>query len=147
MPQQRNTANRIFGGFLMHRAFEVAFCAAYTFGGSRPQFLEIDEVVFLQPVDVGDIVRFDACVLYTRERDGAHPPAACVEVLASVVRPEAVMSKVSNRFNMTFRFPELSGDLRLREVVPADATEAARVLAAKERDMMQELDDKMDVPS
>lgn len=44
MPQHRNTANRIFGGFLMHRAYEVAFCAAFMFGGSRPQFSEIDEV-------------------------------------------------------------------------------------------------------
>lgn len=44
MPQHRNTANRIFGGFLMHRAYEVAFCAAFTFGGSRPRFSEIDEV-------------------------------------------------------------------------------------------------------
>lgn len=44
MPQQRNTANRIFGGFLMRRAYEVAFCAAFMFGGSRPQFSEIDEV-------------------------------------------------------------------------------------------------------
>ncbi|CAM9147871.1 unnamed protein product, partial [Sphacelaria rigidula] len=67
MPQQRNTANRIFGGFLMRRAYEVAFCAAFMFGGSRPQFSEIDEVVFLQPVDVGDLVHLDACVLYTKE--------------------------------------------------------------------------------
>lgn len=44
MPQHRNTANRIFGGFLMHRAYEVAFCAAFMFGGSRPRFSEIDEV-------------------------------------------------------------------------------------------------------
>lgn len=28
----------------MHRAYEVAFCAAFMFGGSRPRFSEIDEV-------------------------------------------------------------------------------------------------------
>ncbi|CAN0527836.1 unnamed protein product, partial [Ectocarpus sp. 8 AP-2014] len=95
MPQHRNTANRIFGGFLMHRAYEVAFCAAFTFGGSRPRFSEIDEVVFLQPVDVGDLVKMDACILYTKEgKEAGSSPQACVEVLASVVRPETVDSKV-----------------------------------------------------
>ncbi len=32
-PQVRNLANRIFGGFLMRRAFELAFSNAYCFGG------------------------------------------------------------------------------------------------------------------
>lgn len=26
-----------------------------------------EQVVFLQPVDVGDLVKLDACVLYTKE--------------------------------------------------------------------------------
>ena len=39
-PQQRNMHNRIFGGFLMRRAFELAFSTAYVFGGSRPKFIE-----------------------------------------------------------------------------------------------------------
>ena len=34
-PQVRNLANRIFGGFLMRRAFELAFSNAYSFGGER----------------------------------------------------------------------------------------------------------------
>ena len=32
-PQQRNIHGRIFGGFLMHRAFELAFSTAYAFAG------------------------------------------------------------------------------------------------------------------
>jgi acyl-coenzyme A thioesterase 9 len=36
-PQQRNTANSIFGGFLMRRAFELAFGCAYKFGGTKPK--------------------------------------------------------------------------------------------------------------
>ncbi|CAM9718395.1 unnamed protein product [Ascophyllum nodosum] len=146
MPQQRNTANRIFGGFLMHRAYEVGFWAAFMFGGSRPTFSEIDEVVFLQPVDVGDLVHLEACVLYTKQGDDEHAtPQACVEVLASVVRPESVESKVSNRFNLTFSFPELlagSNDQArplLRTVLPADATEASRIVMAKHRHRLQQV--------
>ncbi|CAM9621366.1 unnamed protein product, partial [Laminaria digitata] len=153
MPQHRNTANRIFGGFLMHRAYEVAFCAAFMFGGSRPRFSEIDEVVFLQPVDVGDLVHLEACVLYTKPgKDSNAPPEACVEVLASVVRPEAVESKVSNRFNLTFSFPELAAERNaspdgsrsavLRTVLPADATEASRIVMAKHKDRFQDAADE-----
>lgn len=49
-PQQRNIHGRIFGGFLMHRAFELAFSTAYTFAGLVPCFLEVDHVDFLRPV-------------------------------------------------------------------------------------------------
>ncbi|CAK9183217.1 unnamed protein product [Ilex paraguariensis] len=49
-PQQRNIHGRIFGGFLMRRAFELAFATAYAFAGSAPGFLEVDHVDFLKPV-------------------------------------------------------------------------------------------------
>lgn len=49
-PQQRNLHGRIFGGFLMHRAFELAFSTAYAFAGLVPCFLEVDHVDFLKPV-------------------------------------------------------------------------------------------------
>jgi acyl-coenzyme A thioesterase 9 len=52
-PQTRNMHNRIFGGFLMRRAFELAFANAYVFGGARPVFREVDEISFAAPVDVG----------------------------------------------------------------------------------------------
>lgn len=49
-PQQRNVHGRIFGGFLMHRAFELAFSTAYAFAGMMPSFVEADHVDFLKPV-------------------------------------------------------------------------------------------------
>lgn len=51
-PQQRNIHGRIFGGFLMHRAFELAFSTAYAFAGMVPCFLEVDHVDFLRPVSI-----------------------------------------------------------------------------------------------
>ncbi|KAL6506303.1 Acyl-coenzyme A thioesterase 2, chloroplastic [Orobanche gracilis] len=49
-PQQRNIHGRIFGGFLMHRAFELAFSTVYAFAGMMPSFLEVDHVDFLRSV-------------------------------------------------------------------------------------------------
>ncbi len=39
-PQQRNMHGRVFGGFLMRRAFELAHSTAYMFAGSRPRTSE-----------------------------------------------------------------------------------------------------------
>ena len=66
-PQQRNTAGRVFGGFLMRRAYELAHSTAYLFSGRRPVFLELDEVTFRSPVSIGDLLKFEAAVLYTSE--------------------------------------------------------------------------------
>lgn len=49
-PQQRNIHGRIFGGFLMRRAFELSFSTAYAFAGAAPYFLEVDHVDFFKPV-------------------------------------------------------------------------------------------------
>lgn len=49
-PQQRNIHGRIFGGFLMRKASELAFSTAYTFAGAAPLFVEVDHVDFLKPV-------------------------------------------------------------------------------------------------
>jgi len=35
-PQQRNIHGRVFGGFLMRRAYELAHSTAYLFAGRRP---------------------------------------------------------------------------------------------------------------
>ena len=49
-PQQRNIHGRIFGGFLMRKAFELAFSTVYTFAGVAPRFVEVDHVDFVRPV-------------------------------------------------------------------------------------------------
>lgn len=130
-PQQRNIHGRIFGGFLMHRAFELAFSTAYTFAGLMPYFLEVDHVDFLRPVDVGDFLRFKSCVLYT-EFEHAEKPLINVEVVAHVTRPELRSSEVSNTFYFTFTVrPEAKANddkFRIRKVVPATEEEARRIL-------------------
>ncbi|TVU08912.1 hypothetical protein EJB05_42339 [Eragrostis curvula] len=128
-PQQRNLHGRIFGGFLMHRAFELAFSTAYAFVGQRPSFLEVDHVDFLKPVDVGDFLRFKSCVLYT-QLDNPEQPLVNVEVVAHVTRPELRKSEVSNTFHFTFTVSSdaLKNGLKIRNVVPSTEEEARRIL-------------------
>ncbi|PSS35753.1 Acyl-coenzyme A thioesterase [Actinidia chinensis var. chinensis] len=128
-PQQRNIHGRIFGGFLMRRAFELAFATAYAFAGSAPCFLEVDHVDFLRPVDVGNFLRLKSCVLYV-ELDNKDQPLINVEVVAHVTRPEFRSSEVSNKFYFTFTIgPEaVKNGPRIRNVVPATEEEARRVI-------------------
>jgi acyl-coenzyme A thioesterase 9 len=130
-PQQRNIHGRIFGGFLMHRAFELAFSTAYTFAGLVPYFLEVDHVDFLRPVDVGDFLRFKSCVLYT-QLDKLDCPLINIEVVAHVTSPEIRSSEVSNTFYFKFTVrPEAkarNNGFKLRNVVPATEEEARHIL-------------------
>ncbi|KAL6655239.1 hypothetical protein ACP70R_006065 [Stipagrostis hirtigluma subsp. patula] len=132
-PQQRNLHGRIFGGFLMHRAFELAFSTAYAFVGQRPCFVEVDHVDFLKPVDVGDFLRFKSCVLYT-QLDNPEQPLVNVEVVAHVTRPELRKSEVSNTFHFTFTVSSdsLKNGLKIRSVVPSTEEEARRILERME---------------
>ncbi|KAJ9697609.1 hypothetical protein PVL29_009439 [Vitis rotundifolia] len=130
-PQQRNIHGRIFGGFLIRRAFELAFSTAYVFAGMVPCFLEVDHVDFLRPVDVGDFLRFKSCVLFT-QLENPDQPLINIEVVAHVTRPELRSSEVSNTFYFTFTVrPEskaTKNGFRLRNVVPATEEEARRIL-------------------
>lgn len=129
-PQQRNTHGRIFGGFLMRRAFELAFATAYAFAGNAPYFLEVDHVDFLKPVDVGNFLRLKSCVLYT-ELENPAKPLINVEVVAHVTRPELRSSELSNKFYFTFtvrRSKARRNEVRIRNVVPETEEEARRVI-------------------
>ncbi|KHG03224.1 Acyl-coenzyme A thioesterase 9, mitochondrial [Gossypium arboreum] len=140
-PQQRNIHGRIFGGFLMHRAFELAFSTAYVFAGLVPCFLEVDHVDFLRPVDVGDFLRLTSCVLYT-ELENLDQPLINVEVVAHVTRPEIRSSDVSNTFYFTFSVrPEAKATkngFKIRNVVPATEEEARRILERMDAEMPQQ---------
>ncbi|GMH95572.1 hypothetical protein TrVE_jg3665 [Triparma verrucosa] len=139
-PQNRNMSSRIFGGFLMRRAFELAFATSYNFGGSRPKFIEVDDVSFLSPVDVGDLMVFHSRVVYTLKDGGTIKldgdcPLVMVEVEAWVQDPVKVESEISNRFYFTFSLPESEG---CREIVPGDMEEAKRMAQRMVADEEQE---------
>ncbi|KAL8170264.1 hypothetical protein V2J09_022068 [Rumex salicifolius] len=139
-PQQRNIHGRIFGGFLMHRAFELAFSTAYAFAGTMPCFLEVDHVDFLRPVDVGDFLRFQSCILYT-ELEDSERPFINVEVIAHVTRPEIRSSEVSNTFYFTFtvcpKSKKVQNGFSIRKVVPATEEEARRILERMDAKALQ----------
>lgn len=61
MPQDRNIHNNIFGGYLMRRAYELAYADASLFMKSAsPIMLSMDEVTFRKPVHVGSLLNLSS---------------------------------------------------------------------------------------
>ncbi|NWI85148.1 ACOT9 thioesterase, partial [Pitta sordida] len=66
-PQERNIFNRIFGGFLMRKAFELGWATACSYGGSRPFIVSVDDIMFQKPVEIGSLLLLSAQVCYTEK--------------------------------------------------------------------------------
>lgn len=142
-PQVRNMSNRIFGGFLMRRAFELAFSTAYMFGGDKPNFLEVDDVSFDSPVDVGDLLIFKSRVLYTLPSGGdigkyvadhEGMPLVMVEVEAWVADPTKASARISNHFYFTFALPNKTS---CKTVLPGNLEDARRMASRMSDDREQ----------
>ncbi|NWW60044.1 ACOT9 thioesterase, partial [Ifrita kowaldi] len=64
-PEERNIFNRIFGGFLMRKAFELGWATACSYGSSRPFIVSVDDIMFQKPVEVGSLLLLSGQVCYT----------------------------------------------------------------------------------
>eukprot|EP01121_Diplochlamys_sp_Union-15-3_P005618 TRINITY_DN1594_c0_g2_i1.p1 TRINITY_DN1594_c0_g2~~TRINITY_DN1594_c0_g2_i1.p1 ORF type:complete len:432 (-),score=61.47 TRINITY_DN1594_c0_g2_i1:50-1345(-) len=100
-PQQKNTNNKIFGGYLMRKSYELAWANARTYCQDRTYFLSLDEVNFVKPVNLGDIVLLSSQVIYTEGH------SLGVKVLAEVVKHGELgdTKYVTNTFHFTFTCP------------------------------------------
>lgn len=122
-PQHVNTAHKVFGGFLMRRAYDLAAATSYTFAGKPAHLHEIDRINFKHPVEIGDLVRLKSKIVYSNN-DPIKPSVVC-EVICQIVRPEKTSSSVSNTFNFTFGF---SDQVNPRRVLPSSMEEAESIL-------------------
>lgn len=64
-PDKANFSGNVHGGTLLKYLDEVAYACASRYAGSYAVTLSVDQVVFRQPVHVGELVTFLASVNYT----------------------------------------------------------------------------------
>lgn len=67
-PQERNIFNRIFGGFLMRKAYELGWATACNFGGSQPFVVAVDDIMFQKPVEIGSLLFLSSQVCFTQDK-------------------------------------------------------------------------------
>ena len=80
-PDNRNVHGKAFGGFVMGSAYDLAYLAARYFTRGQP-FVPVgfDDAIFVQPVAIGDMVRFTAKVVHFGE-DGVFRVFVTMDVI------------------------------------------------------------------
>lgn len=66
--EYRNRFNKIFGGFIMRQAFELAWANTHVYGHCRPYVVHVDDIWFRKPVEVGSMLYFNSQISYTSEQ-------------------------------------------------------------------------------
>ena len=105
-PQDANTSGKIFGGFLMQKAFEIAWVSAFVFFKRRPKFVSCDDISFHSPVPAGSVCVFTATVCYVQQPSLAEIAVQCEIIDATKETKndeDAIMEgKLSNTFEFVF---------------------------------------------
>ncbi|XP_059900615.1 acyl-CoA thioesterase 9, tandem duplicate 1 isoform X2 [Gadus macrocephalus] len=95
-PQERNIFNRIFGGFLMRKAYELGWANACSYGGCRPNLVAVDDILFQKPVEIGSLLLLSSQVCYTEGN------FIQVRVHTEVLDPLTGQHNTTNVFHFTF---------------------------------------------
>nr|WP_245804364.1 acyl-CoA thioesterase [Andreprevotia lacus] len=128
MPEMANFSGNVHGGQLLKLLDEVAYACASRYAGTYVVTLSVDQVLFKQPIHVGELVTFLASVNYT----GRTSMEIGIRVLAENIRTREVRHTNSCYFTMV-----AMGEAGKPAVVPGlqldDDTARARWLAAERR--------------
>eukprot|EP00096_Caligus_rogercresseyi_P015245 TRINITY_DN7698_c0_g1_i1.p1 TRINITY_DN7698_c0_g1~~TRINITY_DN7698_c0_g1_i1.p1 ORF type:complete len:424 (+),score=74.29 TRINITY_DN7698_c0_g1_i1:82-1353(+) len=119
-PEHRNRFNKIFGGYIMRQAVELAWMNCYTYCGQVPSFYHIDDIVFRKPVEIGAILFMNSQVCYTQDN------FIQIRVSAEIYDPETRKNSHSNIFQFTFKTEN-----EVPTVMPKKYEEAIMYLTAR----------------
>src|SRR4249919_429348 len=81
-PDMANFSGNVHGGTILKLLDQVAYACASRYAGRYVVTLSVDQVMFRQPVHVGDLVSFLAAVNYT----GTSSMEVGIEVMAENIR-------------------------------------------------------------
>lgn len=130
-PEQENVPQKIFGGYLIHRAYELASIHADELASHRTVVAAVNRINFLRPVRIGDTLRFTSRIVYTGRTSIA------VEAKIERIGREKTVLDLSN--DCVFTFVNVDDRLRPQSVpriFPTTYDEDARYLAAHRRNLV-----------
>ncbi|PWN21090.1 hypothetical protein BCV69DRAFT_248472 [Microstroma glucosiphilum] len=133
-PQSRNVHMKVFGGFLMRQAYELAWMVGATFSRQPVKFLALDALSFHAPVPVGAMLSLTAQIDYTSAPqvrcDGGERCVGAIAVLAEVVDIEVGTRRRTNTFHFSF---DLGGGQVTQRVSPVSYQESMAWIEGKRR--------------
>jgi acyl-coenzyme A thioesterase 9 len=107
-PEHENVPQKIFGGYVAHRAYMYAHICAELVADQRALLVSSDRIDFYQPVRMGDKLQFLSRVTYTGRT------SVCVETAITRISRDRAMTALSN--NCVFTFVNVDPDLNLLPV-------------------------------
>jgi acyl-coenzyme A thioesterase 9 len=127
-PEHENVPKKIFGGYVIHRAFMYSSICAELIAPDRPTIVAVNRINFHHPVRIADKLHFTSRVTYTG--------SSSVSVETDIVRISRDRTSTSLCNTCIFTFTNVDAELRRRFVPPVYPTtyaEDARYLAANRR--------------
>ncbi|KHN86306.1 Acyl-coenzyme A thioesterase 9, mitochondrial [Toxocara canis] len=121
-PSQRSVYNKIFGGFIMRMAFELAWTNASMYSKHRVDIVAVDDINFKNPVEIGDILLLSSQVCFTSGRRME------LSVNVEVLEVETGNRKITNTFYFTFL-----SQADVPTVVPRSYADGMLFISAKRR--------------
>ena len=131
MPEDRNIYGKMFGGYLLKAAYEIAWSCGWRATGVAPQFLALDAVTFRAPVDVGTLLRMDAQIAFADD----DRISITVDATMSVPGRAGPGETPTNQFSFVFKVPRIEGEAEVppQKFAPRTYAEGLSLLAARRR--------------
>jgi acyl-CoA hydrolase len=124
-PEQENVPQKIFGGYLIRRAYELSSICSEQVAPDRPIPTAVNRINFFHPVRMGDKLHYTARVVYTNSS------FICVEANIERISRDRTTKALSN--SCLFTFVNVDHELKNQPVPrihPTNYGEDARYLAA-----------------
>jgi acyl-CoA hydrolase len=126
-PDMANFAGNVHGGTILKLLDQVAYACASRYAGRYVVTLSVDQVMFLQPIHVGELVTFLASVNYT----GTSSMEVGIKVIAENIQQGSIRHVNSCFFTMVAM--EDGKPARVPALNPSTPDETRRQEAALER--------------
>ncbi|PPE71075.1 acyl-CoA thioesterase [Caldimonas thermodepolymerans] len=137
-PDMANFSGNVHGGTILKLLDQVAYACASRYAGRYVVTLSVDQVMFRQPIHVGELVTFLASVNYT----GTSSMEVGIKVVAENIRTQVVRHANSCFFTMV-AVDDAGKPVAVPPLQPRTPDEKRRFEAAKvRRQLRQELEQR-----
>jgi len=123
-PKHRNDYNKVFGGLIMEKCMDLALTLTYNYTGCGPTPVctHVDDVEFIKPVEIGDLMFFHSQVVFT------HKNMVQTRVSAEVKDKVDKKLKLTNVLQITWELPDQA---HVPAVVPSSFHESMAYLTGR----------------
>ena len=137
-PDTANFSGKVHGGTILKLLDQAAYACASRYAGRYVVTLSVDQVMFRQPIQVGELVTFMASVNHT----GSSSMEIGIKVIAEEIRTK-VVRHVNSCFFTMIAVDDAGKPTPVPAFTPSSAEEKRRYAAAElRRSMRREMEQK-----